>query len=53
MIVPLDSDYMLFYCGVARFCGLCLISLALCWTRGISLRGTTSQGVTFNGRMAT
>ena len=53
VIVSLDSHYMPSYCGVARFCGLCFNSLALCWTRGISLRGTTPQEVTFYGHMAT
>ena len=37
------------YCGAVRSCRLCFTSLALLGTRGISLRGTTPQGVTFYG----
>ncbi len=41
-----------YWCGVVRSCGLCLNSLALYWARGISMRGTTPQGVTFYGLSA-
>ena len=41
------------YCGVARSCCLGFNSLALRWTRGISLRGTAPREVTFYGCAAT
>ncbi len=37
---------------VVRSGRLCFTSLALLWTRGISLRGTTPRGVTFYGLSA-
>ena len=40
------------YCGVVRSGRLCFNSLALLWTRVISLRGTTPRGVTFCGLSA-
>ena len=40
------------YCGVMQSGRLCLNSLALCWTRGISLRGTAPQGVALYGLSA-
>ena len=40
------------YCGVARSCRLCFISLSLLGTRRISWRGTTPRGVTFYGLSA-
>ncbi len=40
------------YCGVVRSSGLCFTSLALLGTREISLKGTTSRGVTFYGLSA-
>ena len=39
-------------CGVVRSGRLCFNSLALLWTREISLTGTTQQGVTFYGLSA-
>ena len=35
------------FCGAVRSGRLCFTSLALIWTRGIPLRGTTPQEVTF------
>ncbi len=47
-----NSKYMQLYCSVLRSGHLCFTSLALLWTRGISLRGTTPRGVTFYGLSA-